>query len=109
MRKLLGLIVLLPLPAFATQPVEKYTERCAVNGRPSVCVVVDTRTSNGFLDTRSIYNNEYGYTMKQRFVGAKGFVTWDSVTNSTYKYPYRVVNGASQVTPHLTIVNVSWD
>jgi hypothetical protein len=106
------LLALSPLsPAIASSPeVYRYTERCWVYERPTTCVVVDTRTHDGFLDTRGIYNDQYGYTMKQRFVGAHGFLTWDSVTKQTYKYPYEAVRDyTSRVTPHLVIMNVSWD
>jgi hypothetical protein len=110
MRKLLGLLVLLPSAGFASPNVEKYTERCWVKANLSTCVIVDTRTPDGFLNTRGIYNNEYGYTMKQRFVGAKGFVTWDSVTKSTYSFPYKVLaNRSMMVTPHLVIDNIPLD
>lgn len=99
-----------PTAAFSQVHVEKYTEYCEVFGRSSTCVVVDTRTHDGFLNTRGIYNNQYGYTMKQRFVGAKGFMTWDSYTKKVYKFPYQSLgNQTSRVTPHLTITGVSWD
>lgn len=95
--------------ALAQVGAEKYTTYCEVFGKPSTCTVVDTRTHNGFLDTRAIYNNTYGYTMKQRFVGARGFMTWDSYNGKMYKFPYEVVNGMSRVTPDLVIQGVTWD
>jgi hypothetical protein len=73
-------------------------------------VVIDTRTRDGFLNTRNIFNDEYGYTFKSYFREGKGFVSWDSVTQGEYKFPYRAVRDfTSQVSPHLVIMNVSWD
>lgn len=110
MRSLIALLLLAPAPALATVPVEKYQEACWVNERPSVCTVVDTRTPDGFINTRNIYNNEYSYTFKQRWVEGQGFVTWDSVTKREYKYQYQPVRDyTSRVSPHLVIMNVSWD
>ena len=98
-----------PKVALAQVPVEKYTTYCEVFGKPSTCTVVDTRTSDGFLNTRAIYNNPYGYTMKQRFVGARGFMTWDSYNGKLYSYPYEPKGRLSQVTPDLAVEGVSWD
>lgn len=110
MRKALILLALLPLPSFATEQMARFTERCWVMSRPTTCVVMDTRTHDGFLDTRAIHSSQYGYTMTQYWQEGKGFVTWDSVTKRKYKYPYKAVGHLrSQVTPHLVITNVSWD
>jgi hypothetical protein len=98
-----------PKVALAQVGAEKYTTYCEVFGKPSTCTVVDTYTSNGFLDTRAIYNNRYGYTMKQRFVGAKGFLTWDSYNGKVYSYPYQVKGGLSRVTPDLVVDGVGLD
>ena len=95
--------------AMASVNEEKYTAYCEVFGKPTTCVVVDTRTIHGFLDTRAIYSAKYRYTVKGRFVGAHGYLTWDSLNNKVYKYPYRLNHGLTQVSPDLVIEGVSWD
>jgi hypothetical protein len=95
--------------AMASVNEEKYTAYCEVFGKPTTCVVVDTRTNSGFLDTRAIYNAKYRYTVKGRFVSTRGYLTWDSLNNKVYKYPYRVNHGLTQVSPDLLIEGVSWD
>lgn len=110
MKALLALLLSAPIPALATVPSERYTEQCWVFKKASTCMVVDTRTHNGFLDTRTIYNSEYSYTFKQVWVQGKGFMSWDSVTKKQYKYSYKMPHDTlSQVSPHLKIKNVSWD
>jgi hypothetical protein len=48
--------------------------------------------------------------MKQSWRDGEGFMTWDSWSNRTYKYYYQgVAEYTSKVTPHLIIMNVSWD
>jgi hypothetical protein len=106
---LLATITLLSPMAAQANPY-RYTEECWVMGKPSTCVVIDTRTKDGFLNTRNIFNNEYSYTMKQYWREGAGFVTWDSQSNRAYKYPYEAVaDYTSRVSPHLIIKNVSWD
>lgn len=103
------MVFTVPTPVLAQVHVEKYTAYCEVFGKPSTCTVVDTRNADGFLNTRGVYNNTYGYTMKQRFVEGRGFMTYDSYNGKMYKFTYEVVNGMSRVTPDLVIEGVSWD
>jgi hypothetical protein len=81
-----------------------------VLNRRTLCVVVETRNARGFLNTRNIFNDQYSYTVKQRWQEGVGFVTWDSWSNKAYKYNYQAVaEYTSRVSPHLVIMNVSWD
>lgn len=103
------LSVLYPLAANSSS-VYRYIEPCWVHGNPTECVVVDTRTPEGFLHTRNIFNDAHSYTFKSRWNDNVGFVSWDSVSGREYKFPYRAVRDyTSQVSPHLVIMNVSWD
>jgi hypothetical protein len=95
--------------ALASVGDEKYSAYCEVFGNPTTCVVTDTRTVHGFLDTREVRNAKYNYTVRGRFDGARGYLTWDSVSGKVYKYPYRVNHGLTQVSPDLLIEGVSWD
>jgi len=112
MQKLLAtaLLAFTTLPALASPKVHRYVETCWVLNKPTTCVVVETRTRNGSLNTRNIFNDQYSYTMKQSWRDGEGFMTWDSWSNRTYKYYYQgVAEYTSKVTPHLIIMNVSWD
>lgn len=101
--------VFLPSVANAT-PIYRYVEPCWVFEQPTMCVVIDTRTSDGFLNTRNIFNDKYSYTFRSYWREGKGFVSWDSVSREEYKFPYQAVRElVSQVSPHLAIMNVSWD
>lgn len=95
--------------AIASVNEEKYTAYCEVFGNPTICLVVDTRTIRGFLDTRVVHSAKYGYVVKGQFVGAQGYLTWDSLNKKVYKYPYRLNHGLTQVSPDLVIEGVSWD
>ena len=112
MKKLLPLLLLLPLPAFAGQPF-KYLTNCYLDSKGNtyedVCTVVETREKGGQLKTRNVYSNRFGLTIKLRWNGQQ-FVTWDSHNKIEYTYPYQVVEGrGSMIMPGVIIEQVSWD
>lgn len=82
--------------------------------REDVCTVVETRLKGGALNTRNIYSNKFGLTIKGRFDKEKGYMTWDSHNKFEYKWEYRVgsVDGLgawTYVMPGILLKNVSWD
>jgi hypothetical protein len=118
MKKLLTLLLLLPLPAFAGGPPFRYETPCALRSEGVTfydnCVVIETREDGGALRTRNIFSNRFGLTIKSRFDDKKGFVTWDSHNKYEYKWEYKVDKVDeekiwSQVMPGFYLENVSWD
>lgn len=78
------------------------------------CIVIETRETGGGLRTRAIFSNRFGLTIKSYFDPVKGFMTYDSHNNFSYKWEYKVgsVNGLnawSYVMPGFLLQNVSWD
>ena len=112
MKKLIPLLLLLPLPAFAG-PVFKYQTSCYLENKgmylQDTCTVVETREKGGQLKTRNVYSNRFGLTIKLRWNGQQ-FVTWDSHNKYDYSYPYQVVEGrGSMIMPGVIIEQISWD
>jgi hypothetical protein len=117
MKKLLLLLLFIPLPAFAN-PAFKYYTSCILESERTytedVCTVVETREKGGALKTRNIYSNRFGLTIKSRFDKEKGFVTWDSHNKFEYKWDYKVAGYQgtqpyTYVMPGVMVENVSWD
>lgn len=117
MKKLISLLVLLPLPALAG-PAFKYQTNCYLENKSEyfedVCTVVETREKTGALKTRNIYSNKFQLTIKSRFDNEKGFVTWDSHNKFEYKWDYKLGTAGTQnphtyVMPGFLLENVSWD
>lgn len=114
---LLSLLLFAPGAAWANP--FKYKTPCYVETPSSyvedVCTVVETRLPSGALNTRNIYSNRFGLTIKSRFDDKKGFVTWDSQNNFEYKWDYKVGNIKGKSEPHTYVMpaflveNVSWD
>jgi hypothetical protein len=121
MKKLLALLLLLPLPVLAGGPPFRYETTCYLESPDAYlidnCVVIETREDSGALRTRNIFSNRFGLTIKSRFDEKKGFVTWDSHNQFEYKWEYKVgqITGAGGITaysyvmPGLLLENVSWD
>ena len=118
MKKLIALMLLLPIPALAGPPF-KYQTNCYLEQKDGVyqediCTVVETREKGGALKTRNIYSNRWGLTIKSRYDAEKGFVTWDSHNKFEYKWEYKVGGVGDQaavtyVMPGVMVENVSWD
>ena len=118
MKKLLALLLLLPLPALAGGPPFRYATTCYLQSPDGYlidnCVVVETREDSGALKTRNIYSNRFGLTVKSWFDAKKGFMTWDSHNKFEYKWDYKVgqvdsLQGYTYVMPGFLLQNVSWD
>jgi hypothetical protein len=107
---LLSATIILSSAAVSASEVYKYQTRCWFRGEPTVCTVVENRNSQGFLNTRNIYNNQFGYTVKSWF-DHRGFMTWDSIRKKSYQRNYQVTNIAlgSSVTDELVVQDLSWD
>ena len=105
------LSISIPMASFASVPVEKYVEECRIGAKLMMvkCEVYDTRTSRGFLNTRTIRPTGTPYVFKQEWVEGQGFISCDNVSGKCYKYPYLATKYGSQVSPWLIIKNVSWD
>jgi len=118
MKKLIFLMLLLPLPALAGPPF-KYQTNCYLESKDQtyqedVCTVVETREKGGALKTRNIYSNRWGLTIKSRFNEKDEFLTWDSHNNFEYKWDYKIggVGGSGAYTyvmPGVLLQNVSWE
>lgn len=117
MKKLISLLILLPLPAFAG-PAFKYQTNCYLETKTEyladVCTVVETREKGGALKTRNIYSNKFQLTIKSRFDNEKGFVTWDSHNKFEYPWSYKLGTVGTQnphtyVMPGFLLESVSWD
>lgn len=81
-----------------------------------VCTVVETRNDQGFLNTRNIYSNRWGLTIKLTWRGnTTGFMTWDSHNKHEYKWDYKTGNVPEKTQPHTYVMpgvlleSVSWD
>lgn len=121
MKKLLALLLLLPLPVLAGGPPFRYETTCYLESPDAYlidnCVVIETREDSGALRTRNIFSNRFGLTIKSRFDEKKGFVTWDSHNQFEYKWEYKVgqITGAGGTTaytyvmPGFLLHGVSWD
>jgi hypothetical protein len=134
MRKIiLGLILSLS-PLTANAETFTYTEMCWYLGErnhpwieKATCKITDVRNSQGFLDKRIIQARviESGltYTVKSWF-DSRGFMTWDSDSNKTYKIQYKVASpppgtlrqanlppghGITAVNKDLWVRQISWD
>lgn len=107
----LSLVLNIPISVSATPQIEKYTEECWVGREFTIttCDVWDTRTRDGFLDTRMIKPRTSNWVFKQKWVEGRGFISCDNVSGKCYKYPYLPTKYGSQVSPWLIIKNVSWD
>jgi len=118
MKKLIALMLLLPLPALASPPF-KYQTNCFLEQKDGgyqedICTVVETREKGGVLKSRNIYSNRWGLTIKSRYDKEKGFVTWDSYNKFEYKWEYKVGGVGDQgahtyVMPGVLLENVSYD
>lgn len=117
MKKLLPLLLLLPLPAFAFT-THRYQTDCyletSVEFKYDTCTVIDTREDNGALRTRNVFSNRFSLTVKSWFEEKRGFVTWDSHNKFDYQWQYKIgningVNGYSYVMPGFLVKDVSWD
>ncbi len=102
-------------PALANQPI-RYTATCyleAENGSTYTdeCVVIETRTASGGLNTRNIFSNRFGLTVKGSFREGLGYMTWDSHNKYEYKWEYKPgrITGSSYVMPGVSVENLSWD
>ena len=106
MKKLLALLVLLPTTALASPPF-KYKTPCYLEGNgeytEDTCTVVETRNPSGFLNTRNIYSNRFGLTIKLRWAGDK-FLTWDSHNKYEYKWEYKPGNVPGSTEPHTYVM-----
>ena len=118
MKKLLALLLLLPLPVLAGGPPFRYETTCYLESPDAYlidnCVVIETREDSGALRTRNIFSNRFGLTIKSRFDEKKGFVTWDSHNKFAYSWQYEIgeVNGEggySYVMPGVLVKDLSWD
>ena len=91
-----------------------YTQCYLKNGQEyqlDQCKVIETRTADGFLNSRNIFSNKFGLTVKLRWNG-KRFMTWDSHNKFEYEWDYKLnpeIEQGSYVMPGFTLVNVSWD
>ena len=85
LKKLLALsIVFSAVPALATPESQlrpfTYQTDCILEVktkevyREDVCTVVETRLKGGALNTRNIYSNKFGLTIKGRFDKEKGYI-----------------------------------
>lgn len=118
MKRLFVLFLCLsPLPASAG-PSFRYFTNCILESRgiytEDVCTVVETRAKGGALQTRNVYSNRFGLTVKSRFDKEKGFVTWDSHNKFEYKWEYKVgtyqgLQPYTYIMPGLMLEDVSWD
>lgn len=106
---------LLVSPALADQPI-RYTATCyleAGNGATysDECVVIETRTASGGLNTRNIFSNRLGLTVRGRFREGLGYMTWDSHNKFEYKWDYKPgkITGSSYIMPGVSVENLSWD
>jgi hypothetical protein len=102
-------------PALANQPI-RYTATChleAENGATYTdqCVVIETRTASGGLNTRNIFSDRLGLTVKGSFRDGLGYMTWDSHNKFEYKWEYKPgkITGSSYVMPGVSVENLSWD
>lgn len=111
--KVIPSVILLSIPqaSLASSLIERDVQECRIGSNlvVSTCDVYDTRTRDGFLDTRVIKPRTSNWVFKQKWVEGKGFVSCDNVSNKCYKYTYRVTNYGSQVAPWLIIKSVTWD
>jgi hypothetical protein len=119
MKKLLALLVFVPVASFAQTPVFKYKTPCILETQGTttedVCTVVETREDSGALRTRNIFSNKFRLSVKSRFDKTLGFVTWDNYNAREYKWEYRVrkfdnkEEVYSEVMPGVFVESVSWD
>lgn len=118
MKKLLFVLLFIPLPALAN-PFFKYKTNCYLETQEGyqfdVCTVVETREKGGALKTRNIYSNRFGLTIKGRFDPKQGYLTWDSHNKFIYKWEYKTGNIPESTEPHtyvmpgILVENISWD
>ncbi len=120
MKKFIALAALLiATPAFANPPF-KYKTPCFLEGNETVsedvCTVVETRNKSGFLNTRNIYSNKWGLTIKVRWdEQKKKFVQWDSHNKFNYDWELKTGNipNSNQVytyvMPGVLVESVSYD
>lgn len=119
MKKLLFSILLLPTQVLAAPNHFRYETPCYLESPNRIyedtCVVIETRLKGGALNSRNIFSNRFGLTIKSRFDKEKGFVTWDSHNKYEYKWEYKVGNIPHNTNPHSYVMpgflleNVSWD
>lgn len=119
MKKFLTLLVFIPTAALASPPF-KYKTPCYLESnnavQEDVCTVVETRTDKGFINTRNIYSNKWGLTIKMRWKNdQEGFMTWDSHNKFEYKWEYKTGTVPNKSEPHTYVMpgimleSVSWD
>lgn len=119
MKKLIVLAALLFYsPVFAqetkTHRPFRYESPCGIETKDAlfedICVVIETRESNGALRTRNVFSNKFSMTIKSRFDEQKGFMTWDSHNKYEYKWEYKLGGtGWTYIMPGFLLENVSWD
>lgn len=112
---LAAFVAISPLSALAS-PATRYTAPCYLEPGSGItyqdeCVVIETRTGKGFLNTRNIFSNRFGLTVKGRFREGVGYVTWDSHNDYEYKWEYEVgrIPGTSYVMPRFSVEGLPWD
>ena len=112
MNKLLFLLLVLPVPVFASP--FKYQTTCTLESQNTltedVCTVVEVREKGGLLKSRNIYSNKFSLTVKMTHNKEKGFLTWDSFNKMEYSWKYKVdASKGTLVMPGLYLKEVSWD
>jgi hypothetical protein len=134
MKKFLLTLTLALAPLSASAETFKYTEMCWYFGKQNhpwieqaTCTITDIRSVEGFLDKRIIQArvNSSGitYTVKSWFDN-RGFMTWDSDSQTSYQRPYQVASptagviqqanlpkgyGITEVTKELWVRQIPWD
>lgn len=119
MKKLLFALLLLPTSALANPGPFRYETPCYLEASGMIyedtCVVIETRLKGGALNSRNIFSNRFGLTIKSRFDKEKGFMTWDSHNKYEYKWEYKLgyiphnTKSHSYVMPGFLVEDVSWD
>lgn len=133
-KKLLISFALTLAPLSVNAETFTYKEMCWYFGKQNhpwieqaTCTITDVRNPQGFLDKRTIvarvYNSNIVYTVKSWFDN-RGFMTWDSDRQYSYKNQYSVASptaqvirqanlptgyGITQVTKDLWVRQISWD
>lgn len=113
--KLLTLLVLIPTSVLASTPT-RFNRPCYLESQDKklhadTCVVIETRNESGSLNTRNIFSNRFGLTIKGRFVEGKGYMTWDSHNKFEYKWDYKAgeIPMTTYVMPGFLVSEISWD
>jgi hypothetical protein len=133
-KKILFSIALSLIPVSVNAETYIYNEMCWYLGKQNhpwieraTCKITDVRNKQGFLDSRTIearvINSNISYVVKSWFDN-RGFMTWDSDRQYSYKNKYSVASptagviqqanlpqgyGITQVTKDLWVRQIPWD